>query len=73
MFISLILQTEIGIIRSGYITHNPIPNPEAIPGIPGNFREPPFDNDEWTAEADFAFHQSLKILYLLLNFGKQIC
>ena len=34
-----------------YAAYNPIAN-ELIPGIPGNFREPPFDNDEWTAEAD---------------------
>lgn len=35
-----------------YAAYNPISNSEAIPGIPGNFREPPFDNDEWTAKAD---------------------
>ena len=34
-----------------YAAYNPINN-ELIPGIPGNFREPPFDNDEWTAKAD---------------------
>ena len=34
-----------------YAAYNPISNSEAIPGIPGSFREPPFDNDEWTAKA----------------------
>ena len=35
-----------------YAAYNPISDSEAIPGIPGNFREPPFDNDEWTTKAD---------------------
>ncbi len=35
-----------------YAAYNPIANDEALSGIPGNFREPPFDNDQWTAKAD---------------------
>ena len=33
-----------------YAAYNPIEN-ELIPGIPGGFREPPFDNDEWTSKS----------------------
>ncbi len=35
-----------------YTAYNPIAENEAVEGLPGNFREPPFNNDEWTAEAD---------------------
>ncbi len=35
-----------------YAAYNPIANDEALSGIPGNFREPPFDNDQWTAKAE---------------------
>ena len=35
-----------------YAAYNPIANSEVIPGVPGSFREPPFDSDEWTVEAD---------------------
>lgn len=34
-----------------YAAYNPIAN-ELLPGIPSSFREPPFDNDKWTAKAD---------------------
>ena len=35
-----------------YAAYNPIANNEAVEGIPGDFREPPFDNDQWTAKAE---------------------
>ena len=34
-----------------YAAYNPI-SMEALPNIPSSFRKAPFDNDEWTAEAD---------------------